>query len=70
MCFLKCKTRCKKKSIPVHFKIILSKDLSSGPGVKNEPSNAQGMGLIPGQGAKILDALWPRNKKHKTEAIL
>lgn len=41
MCFLKCKTRCKKKSIPVHFKIILSKDLSYGPGVKNEPSNAQ-----------------------------
>ena len=40
-----------------------------GPGVKASPSKAGGE--LPGQGAKILHALWPKRKiiKHKTEVI-
>ena len=34
------------------------------------PSNAWGAGSIPGQGAKILCASWPKNQNMKTEAIL
>ena len=37
-----------------------------GPVVKTSPSNASGVGLIPGQGAKILHASQPKNPKHKT----
>ena len=29
------------------------------------PSKAEGVGLIPGQGAKIPDALWPKNQNIK-----
>ena len=39
--------------------------------VKTSPSNAEGAGLIPGQGAKIPHVLWSKKKKNiKTEAIL
>ena len=38
--------------------------------VKTSPSNARGAGCNPGQGVKILQASWPTEKKHKTEAIL
>ena len=34
---------------------------------KTLPSNAQGTGLIPDQGAKIPHALWPKKLKNKTE---
>ena len=34
------------------------------------PSNAWGAGSIPGQGAKILCASWPKNQNMKREAIL
>ena len=37
---------------------------------KTSPSNAGVVGLIPGQGAKIPHASWPKKPKHKTEAIL
>ena len=30
--------------------------------VKTSPSNVGGVGLIPGQGAKISHALWPKNQ--------
>ena len=33
--------------------------------VKTSPSNAGGVGLIPGQGAKIPHALWPKNQNIK-----
>ena len=36
-----------------------------GPVVKSQPSNAGGMSLIPGWGAKILHALQPKNPKHE-----
>ena len=32
--------------------------------------NAGSWGSIPGQGAKIPHALWPKKPKHKTETIL
>ena len=34
------------------------------------PSDAEGVGLIPGPGTKISDALQPQKPKHKMEAIL
>ena len=46
-------------------------DFPGGPGVKILPSNAGGVGSIPGQGAKIPHALWPKNQnKKKPEAVL
>ena len=36
-----------------------------GPVVKASPSNAGGAGLIPGRGAKIPHALWPKNQNIK-----
>ena len=33
--------------------------------VKTSPSNAEGAALIPGQGAKILRASWPKNQNIK-----
>ena len=43
-------------------------DFPGGPVVKTSPSKAGGVYSIPGRGAKIPNASWP--KKHKTEAIL
>ena len=40
-----------------------------GPVVKISPSNAGGIGLIPGWGAKISHDYEPKKLKHKTEAI-
>ena len=43
-------------------------DFSGGPMVKTLPSNADGAGSIPGQGTRILHALWlQKNKKQKTK---
>ena len=39
---------------------------SGGLVVKILPSNTEGMGLIPGQGAKTPHALWPKNKSRKS----
>ena len=41
-----------------------------GPVVKTSPFNAGGAGLIPGRGAEIPHASWPKKPKHKTEALL
>ena len=40
------------------------------PVVKTLPSNAGGVGSIPGWGAKIPHASWPKKPGHKIEAIL
>ena len=34
------------------------------------PSKAEGVGLIPGQGAKIPDALWPKNQNIKQSSVV
>ena len=48
----------------------MAKTVPGGPVVKTLPSNAGGVGLIPGWGAKIPHALWPKKSKHNTEATL
>ena len=45
------------------FKEVLWEDFPGGPVVKTSPSNAGGAGLIPGRGAKIPRALWPKKPK-------
>ena len=42
-----------------------TRDFSGGPVVKTSPSNAGGVGSIPGQGAKIPHALQPKNQNMK-----
>ena len=41
------------------------RDFPGGPVVKTSPSNAGDAGLIPGGGAQIPCASWPKNKKVK-----
>ena len=38
------------------------RDFPTGPVVSTSPSNTEGAGSIPCQGAKIPYALWPRNQ--------
>ena len=47
-------------------------DFPGGPKVKTLPSNAMGVALIPGWGARIPHASQPKQNKtkHKTETIL
>ena len=45
-------------------------DFPGGPVVKTLPSNAGGVGSIPGCGPKVSYALGPKKPKRKTEAIL
>ena len=40
-------------------------DFPYGPVVENKPSNVGGAGSIPGWGAKMPQALWPRNQNIK-----
>ena len=40
-------------------------DFPGGPVVKTSPSNAGDAGSIPGRGAKILHARWPKNQNIK-----
>ena len=53
---------------PIHFissylcLIIAERDFPGGPLVKTSPSNAGGVGSIPGQGAKIPHASQPKTK--------
>ena len=39
------------------------RDFPGGPVVKTLPSSAGGAGLIPGQGARVPHASWPKKKK-------
>ena len=41
------------------------KDFLVGQQLRPRVSNAEGMGLIPGQGTKILNAMWYGKKKKK-----
>ena len=41
------------------------RDFPGGPLVKTSPSNAGGVGLIPGQGANFLHAWWPKYQNIK-----
>ena len=41
------------------------RDFPGGPVVKTSPSNAGGTGSIPGWGAKIPHASWPKNQNIK-----
>ena len=43
----------------------MDRDFPGGPLIKTSPSNAGGEGSIPGQGAKIPHALWPKNQNIK-----
>ena len=45
-------------------------DFPGGPVAKTSPSNAGGTGSVPGRRVKIPHASWPKNPKHKTEAVL
>ena len=45
-------------------------DFSGGPVAKTSPSNARGVGSIPGQRAKIPHASQPKKTNHKTQPIL
>ena len=58
------------RSLPVRIPGEPYGDCPRGPVVRTSLSNAGGVGSIPGQGAKILHASWPKKPKHKTEAIL
>ena len=40
----------------------LNRNFPGGPVFKTSPSNAGGAGSIPGQGAKIPHASWPKNQ--------
>ena len=58
------------KQIMSLLKINVGRDFPGGPVVKTLPSNAGGVGSIPGQGAKLPHASGTKKPKHKTEAIL
>ena len=53
-----------------HIVKKLIKDSPGGPVVNTSPSSAGHVGSIPGRGAKIPHALWPKKPKHKTEGML
>ena len=46
------------------------RDFPGGPVLMTSPPNARGAGSIPGQGAKIPHASWPKVPKQKTGTIL
>ena len=52
-----CKRACK-----------IFEDFPDSPVVKTPPSDAGSTGLIPGQGAKILRALWPKRQNIKIKS--
>ena len=54
----------KRERTDLSFK-NLSRDFPSSPVVKTSPYNAGGAGLIPGRGAMILHASWPKNQNTK-----
>ena len=64
------KWREKKERERSAIKTKAHRDFPGGPVVKTLPSSTGVVGLIPGQGAKMPHASWPKRPKHKTEAIL
>ena len=53
------------RSLFLHTKIMTWRDFPGCPVVKISPSNARGVGSIPGWGAKIPCALWSKNQNIK-----
>ena len=55
-----------------HYSLTITfvRDFSGGLVGETSPSKAGGVGLIPGQGAKISDASWPKKTQKETEAVL
>ena len=49
---------------------VLGRDFPGSPVVKTSPFNAGIVGSIPGQGAKILHALWPKKQNIKSRNIV
>ena len=47
----------------------MGQDLPGSPVAETSPSNAGGMGLIPGKEPRIPLASQPKKKKHKTETM-
>ena len=45
------------------------RDFPGGPVVKTLPSSAGGAGLIPGQGARVPHASWPKKKKATSKSL-
>ena len=43
----------------------MARDFPGGPVVKTLPSNAGGVGSVPGQGAKTPHVTWPKNQNTK-----
>ena len=43
----------------------MGRDFPGDPGVKTSPSNAEGVGSIPGWGTKTPHASWPENQNLK-----
>ena len=55
-----------KEELIYYFPLKYSiRDFPGGPVVKISPSNTGGVGSIPGQGAKIPRASWPKSKNRK-----
>ena len=54
-----------KSQTPLSMNVGKNKDFPGGPLVKTSPSKAGGLGWIPGQGAGIPHASWPKNQKVK-----
>ena len=55
----------------VPFPKMSKRDFPGGPVVKTSPSNAGGVGSIPGWGARIPHTSWPKEKlKHRPEVVL
>ena len=45
------------------------RELPGSPEVKTSPSSAEGAGSVPGQGAKIPHASWPKKKNKKKQSM-
>ena len=57
------------KIIVVYIKNAITGDFPGGPVVKTSPSNAEGVGSISGQGAKIPHASQPKNQNIKQNSV-
>ena len=50
----------KNENIKTVGNVLVLRDFPGGPAVRTSPSNAGGVGLISGQGAKISCTSWPK----------
>ena len=63
-------TSPQEEAWPVHLphSKVQSRGFPGGPVVNTLPSNARGMGSIPGWGAKIPHVLWPKKQNIKQKS--